>query len=109
MGNNGTAPLINCTVNSVTVYFTDLISDREIMNKIHYSYQTVLKDVIYLHDPKFIWRNASVVVKMFCKLCADKSSVSIHPCPFWIIPVLGRNDKLLILSVSRESQVPPLV
>lgn len=90
MGNNSTAPLINCTVNSVTVYFTDLMTDREIMNKIHYSCQTVLKDVIYLHDPKFIWRNASVVAKTFCKSCADKSSVSIHPCLFMDYPCFGR-------------------
>lgn len=86
MGNDGAAPLSNCTVNSATLYFTDLMIDRETMNKIHYPYQTLLKDVIHIHEPKFIWRSASLVAKAFFTLYADMSSVLIHPCLFMDYP-----------------------
>jgi len=79
VGNDGAAPLSNCTVNSATLYFTDLVIDREIMNKIHYPYQTVLKDVIHIHQPKFVWRNVSLVAKVVCRVSADVSSIPRHP------------------------------
>lgn len=55
------------------------------MNKIHYPYQTVLKDAICIHESKLIWRNASLVAKAFCRLYADMSSILIHPTFLLII------------------------
>lgn len=90
MGNDGAAPLRNCIVNSATLYFTDLMIDREIMNKIHYPYQTVLKDVIHIHEPKFICRNASRMALAFCRLYADVFSLLIHSCLFMDYPCFGK-------------------
>lgn len=108
-GINGATLLLNCQVNSVTLYFTDLTINGNneqnslcLPNCVKGSVSPPWSQICLEECFSGGWRHITGCMQ---------TSLAYESIPAFLrnISVSGRNKKLFILPVSGETQVPPLV